>query len=98
MTILRADTKYGAVKGKLSGNQHVSVFKGFPYAPPPVGKLRFMPPVEPEPWDGVRNCFEFAPISMQGEYLKGSPFTDFFIKEFYPNNHPMSEDSVYLNV
>lgn len=47
------DTEYG----KLSGFQHPDgtwAWYGVPYAKPPVGELRFKPPVKPEAWDGVR--------------------------------------------
>lgn len=88
MPILTAQTNYGTVQGVLGGNQNIAIFKGIPYAAPPVGKLRFMPP---EPWEGVLDCSKFAPISIQGRNHPGLPFTDFFIKEFYPVEHPMSE-------
>ena len=33
-----------------------ALFKGVPYAAPPVGELRWKPPENPTPWDGVRAC------------------------------------------
>lgn len=52
-------TKYGAVSGtivQLEGRnlEPVEVFKGIPYASPPTGSLRFMPPVSAATWAGVR--------------------------------------------
>ncbi|MBB5264368.1 carboxylesterase type B [Catenibacillus scindens] len=91
-------TCYGKVEGVHGNNAGIMVYKGIPYAAPPVGKLRFMPPVSPEKWDGIRKCHEFSKISLQPRPMSGTPFGDFFIKEFYPYKEPQSEDSLYLNV
>ena len=42
--------------GKLRGSTQAGIcaFKGIPYAVPPVGTHRFMPPRPPEPWAGTR--------------------------------------------
>ncbi|WP_128637311.1 carboxylesterase family protein [Streptomyces sp. C] len=42
-----------------------SVFRGIPYARPPVGALRFAAPVTPERWEGVRAACEFGPAVPQ---------------------------------
>jgi para-nitrobenzyl esterase len=47
-------TKAGPVTGEV--NQGVVSFLGIPYAKPPVGDLRFRPPVPPEPWDAAREA------------------------------------------
>lgn len=80
-------------KGRIIGVETESafVFKGIPYAKPPVGDLRFRPPQQVEPWYGLRMCDEFAPMSIQ---KKGKP-DSFYGKEFfsYPEyDVPMSED------
>lgn len=63
------------------------VFKGIPFAAPPVGPLRWRAPEPPAPWAGVKNADSFAPICMQnGAYPEDSP------------PEPMSEDCLYLNV
>lgn len=56
-------TKYGAVSGTIvqleSLNRNlgpVEVFKGIPYASPPIGSLRFMPPVTGALWPGVKKA------------------------------------------
>jgi para-nitrobenzyl esterase len=98
MPIMTTSTAYGKVRGRLAGNHRIAVFKGIPYAAPPVGNRRFMPPVAPEPWEGVRDCIEFASIAWQDNPPAGTPFGDFFIKEFYPVQQPMSEDCLYLNI
>ncbi len=91
-------TKYGKVEGTHGNNAAIMVYKGIPYARPPVGKLRFMPPQEPEKWDGVRRCREFSRISLQPSPVAGVPFSEFFRKEFYPYMEPKSMDSLYLNI
>ena len=49
----------GAVRGRLEGG--VAVFRGMPFALPPVGELRFAAPHPVPPWDGVRDAGEFGP-------------------------------------
>lgn len=55
------NTKYGAVSGTILHleNRHldaVEAFKGIPYASPPVGSLRFMPPVTGALWSGIKKA------------------------------------------
>ncbi|WP_327284412.1 MULTISPECIES: carboxylesterase family protein [unclassified Streptomyces] len=58
-----ARTSAGVIAGERSGR--LSVFRGVPYAAPPVGTLRFASPRPPEPWSGVRDATAFAPESLQ---------------------------------
>lgn len=53
--------------GKLRGSQHgqVSIFRGIPYAQPPVGVRRFAPPKKIDAWQGTRDATEFGPMSHQ---------------------------------
>ena len=43
-------TKQGAVQGLLSQDGHTVIFRGVPYAQPPVGELRFQRPQAHQPW------------------------------------------------
>ena len=76
------DTKNGRMMGEII--QNTAVFKGVPYAKPPVGDLRFAPPQPPEPWDGVRECLHFGHCATQAPSI-------------LVNTTP-SEDCLYLNV
>lgn len=56
-------TKYGAVSGTIVQLENynrnlgpVEVFRGIPYASPPIGSLRFMPPVSTGQWSGVKKA------------------------------------------
>src|SRR5947208_4047038 len=53
--------------GGLSGSTEgpLAVFRGVPFARPPVGPLRFGPPRPPEPWTGVRAATAFGPAAAQ---------------------------------
>lgn len=52
-------TGAGAVRG--SDDDGVAVFRGIPFARPPVGDLRFAAPVPRRPWEGVRDALAFGP-------------------------------------
>ncbi|MBQ3866505.1 MAG: carboxylesterase family protein [Clostridia bacterium] len=96
-------------EGKLTGvktpDGKVELFAGVPYAKPPVGDLRWRAPRDPEPWDGVRVCDTFAPMSMQPQY---PPFVNSLVDLFAYHDYtvgfadntrgPASEDSLYLNI
>lgn len=89
-------TKYGKVSGvPLEGKyEGITQFRGIPYAAPPVGDLRWRPPVDPASWDGVRVCDTHGRAAMQN-YTEFEPN----YSDFYYRGHPeMSEDCLYLNV
>ncbi|XP_049864114.1 neuroligin-4, X-linked-like [Schistocerca gregaria] len=57
-------TKYGPVRG-LVLQQTVEAFLGVPYASPPVGALRYMPPLTPSPWRHTRLADALSPVCPQ---------------------------------
>jgi para-nitrobenzyl esterase len=61
---VRLDT--GMVSGTTTGSPDVRVFKGIPFAAPPVGDLRWRAPKPAAHWDGVRKADQFGSICMQG--------------------------------
>ena len=88
-------TSAGAVRGIQLTDLYaeVTLFKGIPFAAPPVGDLRWAPPTDPTPWSGVRDCDRSGPIATQSA-LGGR-----HAAEFYFDGLPeMSEDCLYLNV
>jgi len=62
----------GTVSGAATDSPEVTVFKGIPYAAPPVGDLRWRAPKPAAHWEGVRKADEFGPVCMQGGKQKMS--------------------------
>src|SRR5262245_19867362 len=67
-----ADTKYVVAEtrfGKLRGvdADGIKIFKGVPYAASTEGKNRFMPPVDPAKWTGVRDALEYGHAAPQSD-------------------------------
>ena len=89
--VLKADqvqTKSGIVEGAATADSKIHIYKGIPFAMPPVGKLRWQPPQPAEPWQGVRQATEFGARCMQARI-----FDDMVFRDSGP-----SEDCLYLNV
>ena len=86
------DTKYGRVEGYREEN--IRIFKGIPFAAPPVGDLRWKSPQPPAAWKGVKKCTAFSASPIQAEPV---PFLC-WSKEFIAPPSPLSEDCLYLNV
>jgi len=81
--ISQARVTGGTVSG-VSEND-LSIFKGVPFAAPPVGERRWKSPGPVSPWTGVRKADAFAKACMQAPNTQG-------------NTAPVSEDCLYLNV
>lgn len=62
---LQVQTDKGAVEGAYTADHQVIAFKGIPYAAPPVGNLRWKPPMPAAKWSGVRPATEFGSHCMQ---------------------------------
>ena len=85
----------GTTSGKVSGvyEKGLFVFRGIPYAAPPTGERRWLPPEKHEPWDSVLEARKFGTICPQN--IRGP--AAFQIPGFdYPE--PQSEDCLYLNI
>ena len=61
---VRLDT--GMISGTTTSSADVRVFKGIPFAAPPVGDLRWRAPKPAAHWDGVRKADQFSPVCVQG--------------------------------
>ncbi|MET7488359.1 carboxylesterase family protein [Streptomyces sp. NPDC005538] len=59
----------GAVRGRLEDG--LAVFRGIPFAEPPVGEDRFQAPRPVRGWEGVRDAFEFGPPPPQESGIQG---------------------------
>ncbi len=83
----------------MGNDPRIAVFRGVPYAKPPVGDLRWQAPQPAEDWDGVRPCYEYADMAMMREH-PGEDASDFYTKELHPvgQYYSMSEDCLYVNV
>ena len=78
----------GTVRGVSEGA--IGVFKGLPYAQPPIGAARWKPPVEMPTWDGVRDGTKFGSACMQPKAKNGSIYAW--------DLGAISEDCLFLNV
>ena len=91
-------TESGMVQGLVGKDPRITVFRGVPYAKPPVGELRWKAPQPAEKWEGVRKCYEYGDMPM----MRVHPGTDdsFYKRELHPvsADFGMSEDCLYLNI
>jgi para-nitrobenzyl esterase len=78
-------TRDGLVQGTTDGR--VTVYKGIPFAAPPIGDLRWRAPQPPPPWKGVRKVDAFKPMCMT--HIPAIPGGQM---------DPVSEDCLYLNI
>ncbi|EFN84307.1 Neuroligin-4, Y-linked [Harpegnathos saltator] len=98
-------TKYGELSGVIVTLDRylegVEVFRGVPYASPPIGSLRFMPPVTGALWHSVKVADKFGPVCPQklpelsDKMPKGRVE---YLKRLLPYLRNQSEDCLYLNI
>ena len=81
-------TTAGIVEGTTSAAGKIKIYKGIPYAAPPVGNLRWKEPQPAPAWEGVRKLTEFGARCMQRPIYDDMVFRD--------SGH--SEDCLHLNV
>ena len=81
-------TKDGLIRGVGQSSSGVRIFRGVPFAAPPVGELRWKAPIAPKPWTGVRQATEFSARCIQ------APITS----DMVSRSNGISEDCLYLNV
>lgn len=74
-----ADTRFGPVKGTFDLRRRYTIYRGIPYAAPPLGSLRWRAPQPPEPWDQTLDCRKAGPIAPQRGY--STQFTEAFINQ-----------------
>lgn len=84
----------GTIAGTLNKAGDVRIFRGIPFAAPPVGDLRWKAPQPVRSWSGVRKCEQFGPSPMQGSPAPFGPWS----AEYLIPKEPISEDCLYLNV
>ncbi len=77
-------TAQGNVQGFVKDG--VNIYLGIPYAAPPVGDLRWMPPQPAAKWDGIRDATKFAEYCPQGA------------RSLFAGPSSVNEDCLYLNV
>lgn len=106
------NTRKGSLRGLYQAFEDkqlpaVELFLGVPYASPPVGSLRFMPPVTVSPWRGIRQADRYSPVCPQRfpditnetEALKRMPRGRLeTLRKMAPLLTNQSEDCLYLNI
>ncbi|HEX7849454.1 MAG TPA: carboxylesterase family protein [Sphingomonas sp.] len=83
------DAPSGAVRGTSDGD--IQVFRGIPYAVPPVGAMRWRPPAPMQRWKTVRDATAFGPACVQPQGKSASVYSP-------PAPLPVSEDCLSLNI
>jgi len=80
-------TQAGLVQGAVVDG--IRVYKGIPFAAPPLGDLRWAPPQPPKDWKGVKKTVAYAPACMQHVVVE---------RDLGLDATPISEDCLYLNI
>lgn len=87
-------TDAGSVSGITNKDKSIHIFKGIPFAAPPVDELRWKAPQPVKPWTGIKKCVSFSASPMQASPVPFSMWSE----EFLIPKVPISEDCLYLNV
>lgn len=94
-------TRYGTLRGIVARTSTVEVYCGVPYATPPLGSLRYMPPVTPTPWRGTKLADTMPPACPQ-KPPKPDPQLPrsrrLYLEKLAPILANQSEDCLYLNL
>lgn len=85
----------GKICGYRTEDGAVNIFKGIPYAAPPVGPLRWKEPQPVVPWEGIRQCTAWEKAGMQPKQEAFLCWTEEFIID---DSAGYSEDCLFLNV
>lgn len=90
------DVKVKTINGTIAGSKtdDILIFKGVPFAAPPVGDLRWKAPQPLKNWNGVKECTNFSPSPVQSKPVTFMMWTE----EFIAPPEPLSEDCLYLNI
>lgn len=89
-------TENGKVRGLPGNDPRITVFKGIPFAAPPVGENRWKAPQPCANWEDTLPAYEFGPISMQDTPGIGDGLYD---REWHVDPEiPNDEDCLYLNI
>ena len=80
------ETSAGKVQGYEQGA--VMVWKGIPFALPPVAQRRFLQPQPPQPWSGIFDATQFGPAALQGTWEDAAA----------SDGRSISEDCLSLNI
>lgn len=84
----------GQVQGVNTDIEGVVVYRGIPFAAPPIGENRWKAPQPVRPWEGVKICDRFGHPAFQGAHYEGGYTTEWG----YGEEATYSEDCLYLNV
>ena len=84
----------GQIQGVETRTPGVVVYKGIPYAAPPVGEFRWREPRPVIPWKGVKVADTFGAPAVQAKHTPGGYTPEFF----YDGDPEFSEDCLYLNI
>ena len=81
----------GMISGETEGN--VRIFRGIPYAAPPVGDLRWKAPQPPESWSGIRQFTKFGPSCPQPQESSSSVYSEdcLTLNVWTPATHPQAK-------